>query len=591
MIRSRLFWEIMLPYAAFALLVAAGLVWIGGEQYARSEREGLTRRLRAAARSVAVRHGAFASPTGEWQADLARLAEAESIRLTVVSGDGTPLADTKADPSLLGPLRDEPDVRQARLSGVGSATSEDGERLTVAVAARGPSTSRPGPLLGFVRAEGSTHQAAAAIRRWRRWAAGLTGVAALLGLAAAGRTASRLARPVEAFTRSAAQAAGTGQPPPRLGGGLALAPLSAALAEMTQDLGDRFDRLRRENATLTADRERLSAVLTGMAEGVLAVDRDERVLFANPAASQLLDLPDAKLVGRPLWEAIRVPAIQEAARAALAGRETPQVELELPRTGTALALRAGCLPGEPSPGVVLVLHDVTELRRLENLRREFVSNVSHELKTPLASIQAYTETLIDGAIDDRENNVRFLKRIAEQADRLHNLILDLLRLARIEGGTDVFEIRKLSAGKLIEPCIEEHAAVAKKKGVSVQGEPPAEPVRLQADPDGFRTILDNLLDNAVNYTPAGGRVTVRWGRSNGMALIEVADTGIGIPAEHLPRIFERFHRVDKARSREHGGTGLGLAIVKHLVHVFNGRVEVESEPGHGSKFRVFLPAA
>ena len=165
----------------------------------------------------------------------------------------------------------------------------------------------------------------------------------------------------------------------------------------------------------------------------------------------------------------------------------------------------------------------------------------------------------------------------------------MLRLARIEAGTDVFDIKRLAAEKVIEPCAEEHQAVARTKGVALLVEPPARPVRLQADADGLRTILDNLLDNALKYTPAGGRVRVRWRQENGMAVIEVADTGIGIPAVHLPRIFERFHRVDKARSRDLGGTGLGLAIVKHLAQVFGGKVEVDSTEGHGTTFRVLLP--
>lgn len=398
-------------------------------------------------------------------------------------------------------------------------------------------------------------------------------VSALLGLMATLRAAQRLAGH---------------EPPAPTPGGTPAPPVEPAPLATADNAA--LNRLSRENIALKAEGERLTAVVTAMAEGVLAVDPAERILFANPAASQLLGLAGTKLLGRPLWEAVRIPSVQEAARSALRG-ETRQTELELPRTQAVLALRAGCLPGDPCPGAVLVLHDVTELRRLENLRREFVSNVSHELKTPLASVQAYAETLLEGAIDDPENNVLFLKRIVEQADRLHRLIIDLLRLARIEAGTDVFEIRRIAAGKVIEPCVEEHAAVGSKKGVTVRADPPVEPVRLEADRDGLRTILDNLIENAVNYTPAGGHVTVRWGRADGMAVIEVADTGIGIPPEHLPRIFERFHRVDAARSREQGGTGLGLAIVKHLVQAFNGRVEVESRPGRGSTFRVFLPAA
>lgn len=587
MIRSRLVWEIVLPYAAFALLATTGLVWLGGSAYERSERSRLSDRLAAAAQGFASHPDVFLTPAGVWRADLDRLAAATGNRFTVLAADGTPLADTSNDAALLGSFKDSPEVRNARASGTGESLSNEGSRLAVAVAVRDADEA----VIGFVRAESDAAPVAAAANRWRRWAALAAAAVATLGALVAGRTAVRLAKPVETLTQAAASVAGTGGSLPRLGTGRALAPLSTALAEMTRELGDRVDRLGREKSALESEVSRLTAILTGMADGVLAVDREDRILFANPAAAQLLDLPDGKLVGRPLWEAVRLPAIQETAKAALAAGTTRQIELELPRTQTTLAVRVGCLPGDTCPGVVIVLHDLTELRRLENLRREFVSNVSHELKTPLASIQAYAETLLEGAIDDREYATKFLGRIGEQADRLHNLILDLLRLARIEAGNDVFEIRKLSAANLIEPSVEEHLAVAKTKGVTLQANPPAEPVRLRADPEGFRTILDNLLDNAINYTPAGGRVAVRWGRADGMAMVEVADTGIGIPEEHLPRVFERFHRVDKARSRDHGGTGLGLAIVKHLVQVFEGRVEVESRVGEGTTFRIYLPAA
>ncbi len=424
---------------------------------------------------------------------------------------------------------------------------------------------------------------------WRFWAAVIAAAVGGIGLVLATRTVKRLDAAIDTIARSARTA--IGEPAGSTSQTEADASLSATLASVAAALDTEFDRSRRETAQLKTNADRLSTVLASMAEGVLAVARDERILVANPAAAHLLDLAEVPLVGRRLWEVVRVPTVREATHAAFAGRETPQIEFELPRTQVAIALRASPLPGSPTPGAVLVLHDVTELRRLENLRSEFVSNVSHELKTPLASIQAYTETLIDGAIDDREHNVLFLKRIAEQAERLHNLIVDLLRLARIEAGTDVFEIQKLSASKIITQACDEHLAVAKSKGVALIVDAAGESVRLKADPDGLRTILDNLLDNAINYTPRGGRVTVRWGRQDDAAFIEVADTGIGIPPEHQSRVFERFHRVDKARSRDAGGTGLGLAIVKHLVQVFGGRVDVESEVDQGSTFRVTLPLA
>lgn len=596
MFRSRLYAEIVRPYAAFALLTGVLAVGLGGHWYGRTLRHGELERVGGIARAVAQRVDLFDSPSADANAALARIAKATNVRLTIIDGQGVAIADTGGDAALLGDLHDLPEIRQARTSSQTVTEVIDDARSLVVVAVPGrprnpesPSLRPARSITGFVRAEGSPDEIRATVWQWRLWAVAITGALAGIGALLASQTVRRLDDAIETIARSARSAIGTVS---------ASAPqtdsaesLSSTLASVAAALDSETDRSRRETAQLQTNADRLSTVLASMAEGVLAVARDERILVANPAAARLLDLSDVSLVGRRLWEAVRVPTIREAAHAAFEGREAPQIEVELPRRQTTIALRASPLPGSPAPGAVLVLHDITELRRLENLRSEFVSNVSHELKTPLASIQAYTETLLDGAIEDREHNMLFLKRISEQAERLHNLILDLLRLARIEAGTDVFEIQKLSAGKIISQACDDHLAVAKSKRISLTMEPPLDPVRLSADPDGLRTILDNLLDNAINYTPEGGRVTVRWGRHEDSAFIEVADTGIGIPPEHLSRVFERFHRVDKARSRERGGTGLGLAIVKHLVRVFKGRVEVESEVDRGSTFRITLPLA
>jgi two-component system phosphate regulon sensor histidine kinase PhoR len=596
MFRSRLYAETVRPYAAFVLASAVLFAWLAGHWYGRALREGELNRVAAVASAVAQQRNLFDADRESGSAALVRIAESTDVRLTVVDAQGVAISDTGGDASLFGDLRHLPELRLARNRGETIAEIVDDAQIVVVVPipARLDHVSNPAhpstsSVAGFVRAEGSPGEIRVRVWRWRLWAFVITASFGAIGALLAARTVRRLDAAIERIARSARFAIGrpdaaTSQPSHNES-------LSATLTAVAAALDRESERSSREAAQLQAGAERLSTVLASMAEGVLAVARDERILVANPAAASLLEVSDAALVGRRLWEAVRVPAIREAARAAFEGRETPQIEVDMPRTQATIALRASPLPGVPTPGAVLVLHDVTELRRLENVRREFVSNVSHELKTPLASIQAYTETLLDGAIDDREHNRLFLKRIAEQAERLHHLILDLLRLAQIEAGTDVFEIRKLSAGKIISRACDEHVAVAKSKRITLAMEPPVEAVRIKADAEGLRTILDNLLDNALHYTPEGGRITVCWGRHDDAAFIEVADTGIGIPPEHLPRVFERFHRVDKARSRDRGGTGLGLAIVKHLVQVFGGRVEVESEVDRGSTFRVTLPLA
>jgi two-component system phosphate regulon sensor histidine kinase PhoR len=248
------------------------------------------------------------------------------------------------------------------------------------------------------------------------------------------------------------------------------------------------------------------------------------------------------------------------------------------------------IPGPPARGAVLVLHDTTELRRLERLRQEFAANVSHELKTPLAVIKAAVETLLDGAADDPAARELFLGQVADQGDRLHALILDLLSLARIEAGAEVLEFHPIAVGDAVASCLERHRTRAEAKGLKLAALPPgASEVVAWADADALDQILDNLIDNAVKYTPEAGQIRVRWRAEGPDVYLEVEDTGMGIPEPDLPRVFERFYRVDKARSRELGGTGLGLSIVKHLTQSMGGGVSAASTLGQGTTFTVRLP--
>jgi two-component system phosphate regulon sensor histidine kinase PhoR len=259
------------------------------------------------------------------------------------------------------------------------------------------------------------------------------------------------------------------------------------------------------------------------------------------------------------------------------------------RTHTFAATAAPIRSDQAPSGAVLVLHDITEIRRLERARRDFVANVSHEFRTPLASIQGFAETLLSGALDDRDNRVRFLEIIRDQAIRLGRLTSDLLELAQIEAGKLTLEPRALSWEELVTPCLESLRLRASEKPIEVAAEYAPDLPPLVGDLGALQRVLQNLLDNALRYTPRGGRIAVRVSAEPGGSVLEVADTGIGIPRSEQGRIFERFYRVDPARSRDLGGTGLGLAIVKHLVELHGGRIEVESEVGRGTTFRVHLP--
>jgi two-component system phosphate regulon sensor histidine kinase PhoR len=368
------------------------------------------------------------------------------------------------------------------------------------------------------------------------------------------------------------------------------------------DLGRSFNamsaRLAGRLAALEEERQQLRTILGGMVEGVVALDAGQRIVFANGRALQLLDLPSPPPVGRRLWEVVRRRALLEVVQRALDSPEPQREEFHWAGPGPRhLTIHAARLPGPPPRGAVLVLHDTSDLRRLERLRQDFVANVSHELKTPLSVIKACAEALLAGAADDPGHRARFLERIADQGERLHALILDLLSLAQIESGDELFEFRAVPVGAAVDACLERHRARAEARRQSVSAAPPptgdgpADGVAVWADEEAVDHILDNLIDNALKYTPEGGTIRVGWRAEGGQVCLEVADTGIGIPEPDLPRIFERFYRVDKARSRELGGTGLGLSIVKHLAQAMHGQVRVASRPGEGTTFTVCLPVA
>jgi two-component system, OmpR family, phosphate regulon sensor histidine kinase PhoR len=427
---------------------------------------------------------------------------------------------------------------------------------------------------GVVIALASTGQSA-----WVLWTTGGVGVAA--STVVMWLSLRQVFLPLEELSREARQVAGSN-------GELAdrsddLGVLATILSRMQRDLSQRVGQVQ-ENS------QRLQTVLESMIEGVLAVSPDQRILLANDAGRALLDFTTPEPVGKPLLSVTRARPVYEAVTEAFE-RSAP-VEKEFQSPGSSrrtLSLRATRLPGEPCPGVMVVLHDVSELRRLENLRRELVANVSHELKTPLAAIKAYAETLRMGAVNDPTHNLTFVQRIEEQTERLHQLILDMLQIARVESGQENFEIGDVPLAEVFEECQAQFADAAAARQIDLRVELAPPELAVRGDEEGIRMIVTNLVDNAIKYTPPHGRVTVRTLVDDANVTIEVQDTGIGIAEKDQARIFERFYRVDKARSRELGGTGLGLSIVKHLAQAFGGHVGLDSTLKKGSTFRVTLP--
>ncbi len=333
----------------------------------------------------------------------------------------------------------------------------------------------------------------------------------------------------------------------------------------------------------------LEATIDWMREGAIVVNDSMRVVSANNAARALFAAGEGSLAGEALTTVTRNPVINAAYRAAVERREDTQVRVELagPEGHRTLELRVAPLRVEGGGTAVGVFFDITQLERLERVRQVFLSNVSHELRTPLTSILAFVETLEDGALDEPETARRFLSVIRRNAERMRRLIEDITELSAIESGASPVEPRRVRLHHLVQEVLSALAEKARGCGVALTNAVPAE-AAVYADPRRLEQMLLNLVDNAVKFSRRGGSVTVVYERGASDS-VSVSDTGEGIPAEHLPRIFERFYRVDTARSRELGGTGLGLAIVKHLARAHGGEVRVRSTWGEGSTFTIELP--
>jgi two-component system phosphate regulon sensor histidine kinase PhoR len=598
MFSSRVFWKLLAACAGLNLLATAIFGTIVSNWQQQQLIEQVELRLRDAA--VLVRGeiaGKMAQGRSEaLQEQIRRLGAETGIRLTLVAPDGEVLADssktTLAEVAAMDNHSERPEIVRAIARGEGSwqrpsATAGDRFRYFAI------SVNDDGAPIGIVRSAVTVKSIEQLTASKRRLVWTLAAAVFLVALALSYLLVGRIIEPVAEISKAVdSMAKGDYRQRIYLANRDELGELAAKLNRVCQDLDNRMTQL-------SESHDRQSTVLGGMMEGVIAVDRRERVVFANVAAGRMFDFRPGMVEGRRLLEVVRNHTLDEAVAAVLATREPQRLETTQDGTETmSVAIQATPLPGDPCPGVVLVMHETTALRRLESLRRDFVANVSHELKTPLSSIKAYAETLRNGALNDPQASVTFVERIQEQADRLHHLILDMLSLARIESEQEVFEISSVSVQEAVDGCFAAHRPAAEAKQIQLIAESQSTGCFVKADPEGLREILDNLVDNAIKYTPDGGRVIVRWraneaadGGSAQTATIEVEDTGIGIAADALTRVFERFYRVDKARSRELGGTGLGLAIVKHLAQSFGGGVSARSQTGQGSTFLVTLPLA
>lgn len=517
---------------------------------------------------------------------LTRVGSETEFRYTVIDVSGKVLADSEVGAENIGTHRDRPEILEAGLNDIGfaerfSATLKK-PMIYLAIPFR---TKGKNESSGFVRVAKPVESINASIIQLQKWLwlfalffAGLTGVMMAI-------FTSRILTPLDHFSE-AARRIGSGalnQTIPLRHRVDEWGELAEALSQMQNELAIRENSLIQNN-------QRMQAVLSSMIEGVVSVEADGTVTMANKAACKMLLMTHVELIDKNLLDVVRYPELRKAIETSRTNRSIAEAEFETnhqPRR--LLKARVSTLPNA-SEGFAVVLHDTTDLRALETMRRDFVANVSHELKTPLASIKAYAETLLMGAIRDQEKNVAFVEQIESQAELLNLQIQDLIELARIESGKPNMELEPAVVNDVCRKAVELLEPKAEQRKVKLSLD--LGDIDLAgADESSIFTIVTNLVANGIHYTPAGGSVLIRTSRQNEHAVIEVIDTGIGIAVDQQTRVFERFYRVDKARSRDMGGTGLGLAIVKHLTQSFGGQVHLSSRVGKGSTFRVELPLA
>jgi two-component system, OmpR family, phosphate regulon sensor histidine kinase PhoR len=566
------------------LLIALTLVIVDFQMASltsESRRQSATQRLTAEVGILAGELGTVPAPQlAAWAQQAGERAQA---RVTIINPSGVVRGDSQHDPETMENHANRPEVQDAVRSGAGSSIRHSAtlDRDFCYLAQRMNYAGESNWVLRLAVPLEDLEAANAKVR-WRIFKASL--VTAFLALLLA-YFFSR------SFTRRIAQLRASAE-------GLVDARVGATLPAGDDELGALGRALRNTSGqlqelmtNLKVESERRQAILASMVEGVLAVDADLRVTFSNRAFSEAVGalVPIRDRVR--LIEVVRDPALNELLKQVLSRGQTLKRRLQLTAAeGRVFEIQAAPLAAPAGPGAIAILHDITDLDRLERVRKDFVANVSHELRTPLTAIRGYAETLLEGALDDKEHNRRFVEIIQAHSIRLNNIASDLLVLSELESGKHMGDPAPVSIREALESALRTVESEARVRGVTLRTGK-LDDVRVLGDKIRLEQALVNLLDNAVKFNRPRGEVRIECGSpSPGEASIAIADTGVGIPSDDLSRIFERFYRVDKARSRDVGGTGLGLSIVKHVVERMNGTILVESQLGKGSTFTLRFPA-
>lgn len=585
----RLLWQIYPVFFMVTVIAIVAVSWYFSSALKEFHRQDSVASLRARAELIAFQAKAPLQ-TQSWS-DLNQLCREAGVkistRITILLPDGYVVGDTREEPARMENHAARPEVVEA-LNGKVGTSSRFSRTLQKEMMYLAVPVLHEGLVIGVVRTAMSVDAVDARIGVLHERVV-VGGVIVVLLVALLSLIISRrISRPLEQIKQEAERyAQGDFEHRLRVSGSSEIVALAHALNEMAVQLNDRI-------TTIDKQRNEQDSVLSSMVEGVIAIDSNQNVLRINPAAARLLDCSVQRVVGLSVQEVVRKAELLDFITTTMDSEVALEKDMVLFAGGAEMCIQAHgtMLRGGhgKSIGALVVFNDLTRMRRLETMRRDFVANVSHELKTPITAIKGFVETLLDGALDDRKNSEDFLHIIERQVERLSIIIEDLMSLSRIEQGEEKqhFELEPTNLVTIVDEAISDCTMLAAQMGITIESSDGGE-ILVALNGALLEQALTNLIDNAIKYSPEGSTVLVSCSESVGMAEVRVIDQGCGIEAEHLPRLFERFYRVDKARSRKAGGSGLGLAIVKHIAQIHHGDVSVESVPGQGSQFVIRLP--
>jgi len=589
--RKRLIWQIYPPFLVIILIALVTLTWLFSRTlddfYREEKRSGLVAQGQLVVNQA--RDALMSGNISALESMSVALGKQSGTRLTVILPDGRVVGDSEEAPAKMDNHARRPEIREALRGHPGAATryskTLQQEMMYVALPVRSN-----GQIIGCVRTALPIARINKALETVLFHVINSGILIALIAALISLWVSRRISRPLVEMKRGAERFAG-GELDRRLPvyKGEEMGGLAEAMNQMASQLNDRLQ-------TVVSQRNEQEAVLASMVEGVLAVDHQEGILRINRAAATLLGTNLELAVGRSLQEVVRKPELQRFITESLQSPTSIEADMTLLYQGEERFLQTHGTPLRGSDGqtigALIVIHDVTRLRRLENLRRDFVANVSHELRTPITAIKGAVETLLAGANENPEDSQRFLEIANRQSDRLNSIIEDLLSLSRLERDAESDEVGRTHERLLpiLESALQSCSSIAKSREVDVNLFC-SEEIVANVNSALLEQAVINLVDNAIKYSESRNFVTVESWQEGEQVMIKVQDRGQGISKEHLPRLFERFYRVDAARSRALGGSGLGLAIVKHIVQAHDGEVTVHSTPGEGSVFTICLPVS